>query len=247
MAPYIGVTGFMSHDEVQSVLEVVPQDASHKLMVGVLASWKTVSGRGNKHPGRYPTMDDIGHVFVDDPRTVNLIHYATDDVHTLLEQTEQLERYTGPHHAGYQLNICWPEPGIVSKSLRTDHRVVLQIGGHALAQMNNNPPTLAAALDAYDGLITDLLIDPSGGNGRPFDPVLAGELLSAISQRHPKLGLGVAGGLSAQTLRLVEPLVRLFPNLSIDAEGKLRNPSDDSLNVVAARQYVAAAYKLFDR
>lgn len=245
MDPYIGVTGFMSQAEVSAVLEVVPRGAAHKLMVGVLASWKTVSGRGNKHPGRYPTMADIGGIFVDDPRTINLVHYATDDVHTLPEQTEELERHIGPHHMGYQFNLCWPEPSIVSKSLRTDHRVVLQIGKAALAILNRDPQNLAEALDFYDGLITDVLIDPSGGEGKAFDPVVARERLRAIRDRHPRLGLGVAGRLSAKALYMVEPLIRLFPNLSIDAESRLRDPVDDHLDIAATREYVARAYRFF--
>lgn len=245
MAPYIGITGFMARDEVESILEVVPSGRRHKLMVGVLASSKTISGLGNKWPGRYPPMPVISRIFIDDPRTVNLIHYATDDMKTLPDQTAQLVRCVGPHHQGYQLNMKWPEPGIVSDAVHLGHRIVLQIGSRALEEVGHDPKDLSEVLDAYNGLISDILIDPSGGNGKPFDPVLASELLLAIQKRHPQLGLGVAGGLSAQNLRLVEPLVRLFPNLSIDAEGKLRNPSDDSLNVVAARQYVSKAFELF--
>ncbi|MBI5654833.1 hypothetical protein HZC53_04245 [Candidatus Uhrbacteria bacterium] len=245
MAPYIGITGFMTQAEVRAVLDVIPHDASHQLMVGVLASWKTIRGLGNKYPSRYPTMQNIGSIFVNDPRVVNLVHYATDDISTLDEQLENLERHVCQPHDGYQLNLCWPKPAILAKSLLPGLRRVLQVGRPALELVGYAPAALALEMYSYDGLITDILIDPSAGKGFAFDPVQASELLLAVRERHPKIGLGVAGGLSAKTLNLVEPLVRLIPDLSIDAEGRLRNPADDNLDLKQACEYVSAAFELF--
>ena len=40
--PYIGVTGFTTSEEVAAVREVYPDDNPRLLMVGVLATWKSL-------------------------------------------------------------------------------------------------------------------------------------------------------------------------------------------------------------
>lgn len=247
MPPYIGITGFMSMFEVARVLDEVPSDSDRRLMVGVLASSKTLAGGTNKHPGRYPPRQSINLVFMDDPRTLNLIHYATDDKTTLAAQLGLLMDIGGDLLQGFQLNIAWPEPKQLEQARRRGAKFVLQVGGRALELVERDPKRLANRVADCAGLIDHVLLDPSGGRGQPFDPVAARMYLTALAERLPTLGLGVAGGLSGRTLHLVEPLIRDFPDLNIDAEGRLRDPVDDHLSLDLAREYAAAAFRLFAR
>jgi hypothetical protein len=65
-----------------------------------------------------------------------------------------------------------------------------------------------------------------------------------ITDKGWNIGLGVAGGLGPDSLNLVEPLIAKFPNLSIDAEGRLRNNQND-LDLKAMSDYLAKALQLF--
>ncbi len=240
--PYIGVTGFMQRSEVSAVLDGLSGRGDHQLMIGVLASSKTLSGARNKWPNRYPPVEDIAGVFPPDRRTVNLIHYATDDPPTLSEQLERLIRLGGEWLDGFQLNIRWPEPGTIP-AMPKGMRIVLQLGPQALKDASG-PGDVAARLDAYRGRITDVLVDMSGGLGVPIDTDAAQAYVQAICDRHPRIGIGVAGGLSTETIDRLAPLVSRFPFLSMDAEGRLRT-EDDELDRSKAKAYVAAATALF--
>lgn len=101
-------------------------------------------------------------------------------------------------------------------------------------------------LNYYMGFIDDVLIDPSGGLGRALDTNRARAFLVAITEKPWKVGTGVAGGLGPNTLDLVESLIANFSNLSIDAEGLLRN-ADDDLDAEAVKTYLANANQMFAR
>lgn len=246
MDPYIGITGFMSETEVWAMLDCLPDESPRQLMVGVLASSKTLAGGTNKYPNRYPKISALDDVFVHDERALNLIHYATDDRDTLGAQLKKIW-FSVALAEGFQLNVAWPNPNALYDLIASQWspRFVLQIGARAQAEANHDPRRLAERLAEYDGLIDGILLDGSGGRGVPLDAAALRPALEAIAGRWPKLGLGVAGGLCAATLPLVAPLLRDFPNLSIDAEGRLRDPSTDSLDLDLARDYVARATKLF--
>ncbi len=106
--PYIGVTGFMSRAEVGKALAVVPQKSSHRLMVGVLMSSKTLAGEQAGRPGRYPKKEAVADIFVNDPRILNLVHYSTSNTETLLGQLMEITDLAGPDLDGFQFNIAWP-------------------------------------------------------------------------------------------------------------------------------------------
>ncbi len=58
--PYVGVTGFMSSQEVIDTMKNINfKKAERLLMVGVLASSKTIRGGANKWPNRYPPLGEI--------------------------------------------------------------------------------------------------------------------------------------------------------------------------------------------
>jgi hypothetical protein len=97
-------------------------------------------------------------------------------------------------------------------------------------------------LKPYQGIITDVLFDPSGGRGQPLDPAVAEQYLAAITEKFPDLGIGAAGGLSTTTLHLVDPLLKKFRKLSIDVEGRVRdNTPDDRMVITAVTSYIRTA------
>jgi len=253
--PYIGVTGFMDEADVREVLFVFPKDARHKLMVGVLASQKTFRGEQNKYPNRYPDKDAIGKIFVDHPQALNLVHYHTlvsDQM--LASELMAVRQAAGPHCHGFQLNVRWPSP----KALEIYHHassigfrpkqdtIVLQIGHHAMMEVDANPEILAERVRQYKGLVDYVLIDPSGGKGEGFNKDFASECFAQLGVLAPELGLGIAGGLSADTIGNIEGFLTMWPDISIDAEGRLRN-EDDHLEVGKATRYVVEANHLFRR
>lgn len=243
MDSYIGVTGFVARDEVLAVLSVVPPDGP-KLMVGVLVNSKTVYGEPNsKH--RYPPKIDVGNIFVDDPRVLNLVHFNTRQISFYYEM---LGAYilAGEHCHGFQLNIAWPDVGTLSSWRISEPTaiVVLQIGGTAFYMVGNDHQRLADKIEReYKGLIDYVLFDLSGGEGRLLNVSVCTKSLRALFERDLPIGLGVAGGLSPSMLPLVAPLLREFPGLSINAESGLRN-GDDHLVIHRATDYYTQGARL---
>ncbi len=247
--PYVGITGFTSRNEVESVLDSMPRDSNRLLMVGVLASLKaTLRGLKNKWPNRYPERKHISEIFVRDRRTLNLIHYSTKEPESLTEQLVEMTKLGGQNFEGFQLNIAWPS----RDAILAYHKVcggkfiVLQIGGKAFKASNTkdySPKELAEKISWYEHVVDYVLLDPSGGLGIPFDTERARTYLNAIRERGTDLGLGVAGGLSPTTLDLVQPLLSDFPDLNWDAEGKLRD-EQDNLVLKTSVEYVQKSCSL---
>lgn len=246
--PYVGITGFMSLSDALHVLDVVPADTNRLVMVGVLASLKTTQGIQNRWPNRYPTMDKIAGIFPDHPSALNLIHYNTKEKETLGDQLVAMTEFGGTNMHGFQLNIAWPSLDVLAEYRRAypAKQIVLQIGGHAFEVVNHSPEQLATKVAEYAGVVEYVLLDPSGGYGKPFDPERARDYLLALKVQNLGMGLGVAGGLSPTTLNLVEPLAREFPYLSIDAEGRLRT-QEDHLDLAVAGDYLRRALMIFDK
>lgn len=240
--PYLGITGFMHQSDVSHILAHAP--AAHDIMIGVLSSRNVWLGKTPKFPGRYPELADIKSIFISHPRAVNLIHYATNDQETLEQQLLRFIELGGEHLHGFQLNMAWPNPRHLEKIAARVRRIVLQLGSRAIRE-GGLPHDLSDHLSSYTGLITDVLFDTSGGHGEPFNPHHARNYLEQISHDHPKLGIGVAGGLSAETLPIITPLLAQFPRLNIDAEGRLRDMPADTLNIERCMSYLEKAKDLY--
>lgn len=243
--PYVGVTGFMAQNEVGIALAAHSRyiKTPHKLMVGVLASSKTVRGEKNKWPGRFPLFNDIGDIFVNNPSALNLVHYSTDIPDTLASQLSFIaDELTGTHLQGFQLNVKWPAIAEMRKfhdETERKYRIVLQVGGGAMKHCDDDPFTVASMVLQYGDLIDDVLIDPSGGLGKPFDTQKGLAYLRAIRDIGSKVNLGIAGGLGPRQMEHLEPIVREFPNVSFDAEGRLRDPKTDALSPLYVSGYLA--------
>lgn len=245
--PYIGVTGFMFPDQVVAALESADfKKADRLLMVGVLASSKTIQGLTNKWPHRYPEFERIKDIFQDHESCLNLIHYNTKEPETLTEQLLKVTDVAGPNLHGFQLNIAWPNPLSIQKykDEHPDKVIVLQVGGGAFSMINHSPEMLEDMVKSYLGIADYVLLDPSGGLGQELNPFVMRGYLSAIEKHEKEIGLGVAGGLSSTTLNLIEPLVKYFPNLSMDAEGRLRT-AEDNLDKLKVKDYLQKSLDMF--
>ena len=170
--PYIGVTGFMSRAEVDEVLKAIPAGAERLLMVGVLVSSKTMQGIPNKWPKRYPSADQIAGIFPDHRLALNLVYFNTKDPSELLSQMLEVTKLGGENFHGFQLNIKWPNPYTLEeyKKEYPDKIIVLQCGEAALDAVSCNPTILVEVAENYIGVCDYLLVDPSGGLGKPLNP-----------------------------------------------------------------------------
>lgn len=249
IVPYVGVTGFMSREEVQEVLDSVSPWLRRKVMIGVLASSKTINGGTNSHHNRYPTPGQMGNIFEDTSRALNLVHFSTKNREGLFEEMSRAFTLAGPYCHGLQLNIPWPDPKVLGffKTKAYPVTIVLQIGARAFEMIGYSPQRLADKIEKeYKHFIDFVLLDPSGGTGKPFNPEEMRGYLQELEMKQMSIGLGVAGGLSPATFgRLVSPLVKEFPDLSIDVETGVRNVYDN-LDPKLAISFIRKAECIFE-
>ncbi|HUD03913.1 MAG TPA: hypothetical protein VMR73_00265 [Candidatus Paceibacterota bacterium] len=281
MQTYIGVTGFMTPEEIASAYSVVPQRKQeprlkvgfpkyrdHSLMIGILASWKSLRGIPLKPEWqkRYPkNTAEIKNIFVSagkpestfDP--LRLIHYSCGkNVDDLAHDLRMMKDEVGQSFDGFQLNIPWPDPEVLGEVLEPHDfdpdgvgdwgdAVILQIGQAAIEMAHNSPHEITSRLKKYEGVIDGVLLDPSGGQGKIFDCGQAQKILHAINIENNNLSVGIAGGLCAETLHLLQPLIRRgLSSMSIDAEGRIRN-KDGDMDIPAMQKYLVEAFEMFSR
>jgi len=239
----IGVTGFMSVDELRVVQDQFIQlfgehkeahkekNSEPRLMAGILVSSKTINGLTNRYPGRYPKPENMRSLFkeANHYNTLNLAHYNTDNPISLIAECEHVMEVAGSSLHGFQLNICWPNPSLI-KELRRRYSelfILLQVGANALSDFAIGSERAFSRYDVggfmtkvsqYEGCLDGVLLDPSAGKGQLLEPHRLISLVQAL-MNVDGLGIGVAGGLSAETINQVSDLGRVCPYLSIDAEG----------------------------
>lgn len=146
--------------------------------------------------------------------------------------------------------MIWPNPSEIANGVQTSRKqieVILQIGKNALEEVGNDPQRVVERLGNYEGVIHRVLLDKSMGKGLGMDVDGLIPFAQAIRESFPMLGIGAAGGLGPKTIQLVEPLVAVFPDLSIDAQGRLR-PSGNALDPIdwdMAGNYLIKGQKFF--
>lgn len=248
--PYIGITGFTSFDEVSAVLDACPAASDRLLMCGVLLSNALLSGDSSDAPNRCPQPDAIAGIFSDDPRCLNLVHYRPQPGANLADALSRASEVGGPNCHGVQINatrgLPWPDPDtlIAYRERSQPRRIVLQVGREAMASVHGDPASLAHRCAPYAGIVTDVLVDASEGLGLPLDANVSARYLETIDDAAPDLGLVVAGGLHAGNINeLLSPFLPRWANVSIDAEGRLRD-ADDVLNLDASSAYLRSANRL---
>lgn len=258
--PYVGITGFTEQRQVESALDYFARlglDSTRRLMVGVLVSYKSLTGQTLKAQWqfKYPSPESINDIFMDCPMALNLIHYNSKEP----ELADQLVRLMelAPRAHGVQLNIAWPNPGEIArfKQVHPDKVVVLQISERAMSQIGQvleggfnydrlgDVRLLNRTVSGYADTVDYFLPDLSGGVGEAMDSAFSGAVVAGQLQCPNSPLPVVAGGLDGRRLeRLVAPILRLCPWVSWDAEGRLFNGS--ILDLERCHDYLVASAKL---
>lgn len=249
---YIGITGFMSRAEVEAVLASADTCPNEPLiMIGILASKKTLKGELNNHPRRYPPRETWGTILPDRGRALKLVHYAADNSENLYDDMIDVQTRAGPHCQGFQVNIPWPDEEPLwqyrTAAPFTHKTLVLQVGPRAIREMDCSAHGIADRIAInYADLVDYVIIDDSGGAGIQLDPEFTAVCFEELGRLCPKLGLVVGGGLNAGNLpELLGPLRQRFPNFSIDTERGVRD-SEDDLVIKKACDFVLRADQFFN-
>jgi len=245
--PYVGITGFMNYGQVEKVLSALPDDLKFQLMVGVLVSDKTLVGQTNNHPNEFPPIHKVAEIFQLDHRVLNLVHYNTHNTFSLPGQMADIKIYGGSNCQGFQLNIDWPSIDDLARFRRRYPWLVIVQQISATVMAETTPEQLARRISSeYCDLIDHVLLDGSGGFGKPLHLGLCEDYIGALLAHnlHRKIGIGIAGGLCAESLSRLAPLFRAYPKLNIDAQGKLRTTDKTTLDMQCCIEYVQAALEL---
>lgn len=251
--PYIGITDFTSTEQVRTMRAVFQKHFStsskRKLHIGVMISHKTLNGIPTIWSEAFPPKDKIADIFAFDD-VYNCLHYV-DYIHNSdFKDFARAIGYGGINIHAIQLDMIWPDPGQVANGVHTSRKnieVILQVGNKAIEEAHNDPTEVVQRLEDYEKVIHRVLLDKSMGRGHSMDAIGLLPFVRAIKERFPDMGLVVAGGLSPDSINLVGPLAKEFPDISIDAQGKLR-PSGNTLNPIdwgMAEAYLIKALELF--
>lgn len=249
LRPYIGITDFSAFAQVERMQRVLSGLKTDRVLhVGVMMSYKTLHGIPSKWTGVFPSNESLKDIFASSD-VYNCLHYADYDGQPgLASCLAAALHYGGPNLHALQLDMPWPSPEHLRTALAASKpvEVILQIGRNALDAVDNDPEKLVARFKQYDGVVHRVLLDKSMGRGLGMDAEGLLPFARALYDAFPHVGLGAAGGLGPDTMNLVEPLVKAFPGLSVDAQGKLR-PSGNALHPIdwdMAERYLTSAVKL---
>lgn len=223
ITPYVGVTGFTQPNQANEAFSLLPDygSPSHYYMAGVLMSSKTLRGQQNSYTRRYPPREHVREIFSNKPWALNTIHYSTDNPTELgLELAAIIGMFChyperGDCLGAIQLNMAWPDLNMLDwcqRKLFEPHtlHLILQVGSAALDQIGRDPKRLAMRVKEYIPLVDYILIDPSGGKGKPLDVGFTTNCVRAIYDLEPPMNVGIAGGLCGTSLDTVAPLLQEF-------------------------------------
>jgi hypothetical protein len=251
--PYIGITDFMNASQIKSMCDVFIAHGGlglqYRLMVGVMMSYKTLHEIPSRWNRIFPKKEDISEIFVPHPVLMNTLHYADYTGTDIASSLEQATLYGNPFMNALQLDMIWPDPEIIReyKEKHPNIEIVLQTGRDALEIIQKDPERFVKKIDAYGDALDFILLDCSMGKGRGMNASFLARFVRALTEAKPMIGIAAAGGLGPDSIHLVEPLIREFPRLSIDAQGQMRSSGNtmDPIEWDRVEIYLEKAIALF--
>lgn len=255
MFPYIGICDYMTSQQslrsanLFQTLCTTRGLTNRKLMIGTMMSFKTLNGEPSKWSVAWAKNEYVAKIFIDHPSVFNTLHYADYNCNTSTSHLIEAAEWGGPNLHALQLDMVWP-PDVIIRGLKRKFpnlKIILQVNTNAMAQMQDSPLLVSQQLQKYGEGVDYALLDKSHGRGVGMDATVLLEFVRVISDNLPNISIAVAGGLGPNTMHLAEPIVKEFPNVSIDAQGKLR-PSGSAMDPIdwnMADKYLEHAVKLF--
>lgn len=251
--PYVGITGFVSEEQVASIVPQIEENAPRKLMLGVLVSYNTLFNptkypMTNQSIGRFARVKDIESLFdlsnlISSSNVLNIIHYCDSDRKDFYNALTRLTQIAGKNLHGFQLNMRWPDYETIKKfkDENPDKIIILQMEKQDF--LDYDPEQMSNKLVIYKDVAEHVILDMSMGAGIQLDSKKLIEYAYPISI---KTGLNIvfAGGLCARNLNVLNWIIKEFPNASIDAEARLMD-AFDTLDIEKCYQYLTRTMKLF--
>lgn len=242
--PSIGIAGVTTADQAKMLIGHAQQIGwphGYRLAIGALTSYKALALGGPSNSSRYLMPSDLNEVFGGHRMVFNQIHFNSDAAGLFGQLYSILKEPT--YCDGVQLNIPWPRLDQLQRLRERIYiHVTLQISRRAYAMAGNTAEGLIKKLQDYGGVVDRVLVDPSGGEGKPLS-IEALDLLNQLAGSDLPFQWGVAGGLKAENVHQLAPLLNVVPDLSWDAESGLRDEAD-GLDLEKCRGFLTASAAL---
>jgi hypothetical protein len=248
----------MHPDQVRAMLAVLKNTgSSHKLGVGVMMSYKTLHGLPTKWANAFPKNQDIADIFINSANVFNVLHYADYNNDSCGMDYAVGLSWCGANVHAIQFDMIWPDVGYLeyavyrARNNRLPIDVILQVGTNAMDAVGNDPYKVAEKLSWYyhANCLDRVLLDKSMGKGQPMNAEILLPYIHEIKSHFHDLGIVIAGGLGPDTMHLIEPILAEFPDVSIDAQGRLRKSRDalDPIEWDRAAEYLKKAALIFEK
>lgn len=265
LPPYVSVAATTHASHISSVMGMANVLRNQYLTgrhvaVGIQISHDSLHGRTARFPNRFPNVNDLERWLPDQFDYLSesfrpgssAIHRGEIHLHFspgpkgsphLFADLEELGDRIGRWVHGLKLNATFPNPGVLQDwaDRFPAHRIILSVNS-GMTESGRTPDELAYEIQVfYEDVITDILFDQSGGEGRKLEVARTAKWLTAIAKAAPEVRLGVAGGLGPNRLREYEELLAQFGQLNLDAERWLLHGEDQGLDLVRANTFIAQA------
>lgn len=249
MKPYIGVTDFTTRAEVEAVKALIPESVNRRLHVGAMMSYKTLNHIPTNTGWEKIWLNEQGlhRLFVADKSVFNVLHYADYEDKTDLSHLVAATMQAGPGMEGLQLDMKWPLPSMLSQYMSAFGHVklIVQIGATAMSESSDWERDLAA----YEGIADYVLLDSGMGRGKTFNPDFMLGNVAVTLKYFDQNQIAVAGGLGPETYLNLKPIVELYPEISCDAQGRLRPSGNakDPLDFNLVGQYIKGVCSILEQ
>ena len=253
--PYIGLIDFTTRQQAVAMAAALNKEQlKHPLRnpkvlhIGQMMSAKTLNNLETEWAKIWLPKEKIADVFIPG-QTLNTLHFADGTSTDVLRNLIKAVQFCGSELNAIQLDMTWPEVDDI-KIFRMAYpatNIILQVNDKAFKQIDENVHDLLKKLDEYETSIDYVLLDKSAGKGIGLDADYLRPFVDALYKHKPDLRVAVAGGLGPETLHLVEPLIKDYPSLSIDAQSRLRPSHNckDPVDWTMAEDYIVKAVKMF--